>query len=400
MVNSPYFPVIEFKMLRWSVKYGVCAQSAVAFAVYGSLSAGSFGDLKKAHLMGTVADKLSQRPEFYNVRARISMTINGYCFHWTCSVRTLLKPLLDGYEVGMTLGDLENTFFCAYIYMKMSICAGRPLNLVQSDMLDFTAQMKVYAQETIYQMSLPHWQFVACMTDTSAPHPSVLSGEIMDYDKMIKHTAETKQVYVLDNIRYNQMQLAFYLGDYKLAWKMVEQSKDFGKTNNSHVTIWKRAFFIGMIAFCLGRRSPNRTERGMWKRKAKNEMSRLKKWATDGNVNCVHLLLLLDAEEKAFDEQNYQQSGDMALPLFQKAITMATRSGFIHDAALAAERTAEYLRGLAAFDIECDNSRDARVCDYIQLAINSYTEWGGMAKVDQLKKNWSSWNLTPAPMAT
>ena len=86
--------------------------------------------------------------------------------------------------------------------------------------------------------------------------------------------------------------------------------------------------------------------------------------------------------------QKYKDKTEKVLPKFQVALSMASRAGFVHDAALASERTAEYLSaGMAAW--QSDSS--FRVRDYIELAITSYTEWGALAKVDQLKTKWSSW---------
>jgi hypothetical protein len=398
MLNSPYFPVVEFKMVRWSIKYGLCPPSAVAFTVYGLLLAGSMGELRQARVMGEVADELSQRPSWRETRSRTLMQTYNYIFPWTSHVRTCLKPLLTGYEVGMKEGDLENAFFSAYLYMKLAVCSGRPLSLVLSDTLDFTAQMKIYSQETIYQMSLPLWQFVLKMMDESSPTGRpILSGENMVFDEMMKHLLETNHAYLQDVTRFNQLLLAFYFADYELAWEMVEATKDFEKTNIAHVTVWIRVFFVGMTAFTFAKS----TQKRVWEKRGKQSIARLRKWLDGGNVNCAHLLDLLLAEEEALrsgKQTKDMQTKDTALPLFQKAISSASSAGCIHDAALAAERTAEHLSfGLSSSDAD-SAARDA-ICEYVQLAIASYTEWGASAKVHQLQQKWCSW-IQPSESGT
>lgn len=369
-------------MVRWSVKYGVCPESAVAFAVYGLLLAGSFGELERARVMGNVADALSQRADFQETRSRILMQTRAYVFHWTSPIQSCLKPLLLGYEIGMKSGDLENAFYSAYLYEKFSICAGRSLDLVQQDMAEFTTQMKIYSQETIYKMCLPHWQFVLLMRGKSPPSPPMLTGDIMQYDEMMQHLLETNHAYLQDVVRMNQLQLAFYFGDYHLAWRMVEASKIFEKTNMSHLTVWRRVFFIGITAFSL---AWSTKRNGAWKRRGKQTISRLKKWVVGGNVNCVHLLHLLLAEERALDEK----SQDAAISLFEKAIATASRAGLVHDRALAAERTAEYLCRRNG------NNDSSRARDNFQIAADSYREWGALAKVDQLEQRWFRAYSTP-----
>jgi hypothetical protein len=371
-------------MVRWSIKYGICPPSAVAFAVYGMLLAGAWGELKRGRIMGEVADALSKRPGWMETRSRILMVTNTYIFPWASHLRTCLKPLLLGYEVGMKEGDIENSLFCAYQYGNLATCAGRPLNLVHADMLDFTTQMKIYSQETIYQMSLPQWQFALIMMAEPAPEPPLLSGDVMVFDEMMKHLLETNHVYLQDVTRMNQMLLAFYFGDYQLAWAMVEASKDFKKSNMANFLVPRRVFFLGMTAFCLARsRRPNR----VWKQRGTRAIAQLKKWLVGGNINCIHMVHLLEAEEEAL-RYGKDDTGKV-LRKFQMALSMASRAGFIHDAALASERTAEYLSvGMASC---CSDSSSSRVRDYVELAMTSYTEWGALAKVDQLKKKWSSW---------
>jgi hypothetical protein len=394
-------------MVRWSIKHGLCPQSAVAFATYGLLLAGARGELEESRRMGQLAEELSKRPGWRATRCRVIMLTNNYVFPWTSHIRACLKPLLSGYELGMKEGDLENGFFCACNYVKLSMCTGRPLHLVHADLLAFTAQMKDYSQEYIYQMCLSHLQFVLNLMAESAPDPPWLSGEIMVFDEMMNHLGETNHVYLQDATRLNQLQLAFYFGDYQLAWDMVEDSKHFDQTNVAHATVCRRTFFMGMTAFSLARNSCS----GIWNRRGRKAIAQLKRWVKGGNGNCIHLMYLLMAEEEALLQGNYMnyydslldaefgceillEAGiiprDTALMFFQRSLSRAARAGFIHDAALAAERTAEYLSiGLTSND--SDHEAKGRVCEYLDLAITYYTEWGALAKVDQLKHKYASW---------
>ena len=103
----------------------------------------------------------------------------------------------------------------------------------------------------------------------------------------------------------------------------------------------------------------------------------LKTWIEKGAVNSVHQLKLLDAEYYAFHKKD-----EKARIRFEEACTMAIEEGFIHNAALANERYAEYL---ARSDVGADD-RESEI--RIQMAMKYYREWGAMTKVGMLTKRY------------
>lgn len=237
ILNSEYFSYLISTMVRWSVKYGVCPHSAPAFTTYGLILA-SLDHLKEANEFARVGLALSKRPGFNDTRSRVLMHSQGYTGHWTRPLNSGMKPLLEGHEVGLRTGNLENAFFNAYFYLLFIIILGRPLAQVDKACRDFARQMKRYHMQHIYIMSMPQWQFVLNMMG-ELNDPMVLSGEAMDLDVVMKHLEETNFLYTIDVVRTLQLYLAFYFGDYELAWKMGKASKNTDKSNVAQPTVWR-----------------------------------------------------------------------------------------------------------------------------------------------------------------
>lgn len=146
---------------------------------------------------------------------------------------------------------------------------------------------------------------------------------------------------------------------------------------------------------------------------AKKPLSRIKKWAEQGNPNVRHYESLLDAEFAA-----YQGRSNVAKKHYETAAIFADRGAFLHDSALINERYGKYLIYLAqqhekrrrdnvtlpndavgtAVATERRNARAARDEAKFRLleAIKYYQEWGAYVKADCLEREYGTF-LSPTP---
>lgn len=110
----------------------------------------------------------------------------------------------------------------------------------------------------------------------------------------------------------------------------------------------------------------------------------LRGWAKDGCCNVLHYVAILDAESAIYNGGTIEQVEE----LYQKAIVLAARGGFVQDAAVGNER-------LACFFL----SRGERVeaGRRFEQAIRNYREWGFISKVERLGRETedliSSWSV-------
>jgi hypothetical protein len=103
-------------------------------------------------------------------------------------------------------------------------------------------------------------------------------------------------------------------------------------------------------------------------------VSKVRKWVDAGNVNCVHILYLLGAEEAAM-----RKKVDLARELFEKAIVTAARNAFRYDRALAHERCADWFRSIGD---------EERAKDHLQGAFNAYREVEAFGKVEEMANRY------------
>merc|ERR1719379_786284 len=87
------------------------------------------------------------------------------------------------------------------------------------------------------------------------------------------------------------------------------------------------------------RKTTTKKKKILYQRHANRANATIQKWVTAGNPNIVHFNALLNAEKTLISGRN---GYDKVEKYYLSSIIYAKRGGFIHDAALAAERLADF----------------------------------------------------------
>ena len=106
-------PLAIFRGLNWTMKYGYCEYSSVAFATTGMILTGVLNDLQGGSKYGEQALALMARSKAQATSSRTMFCVYSFLFPWTKPIGTLLKPLLRSYDLGLQSG---------YVYMKPRYC--------------------------------------------------------------------------------------------------------------------------------------------------------------------------------------------------------------------------------------------------------------------------------------
>jgi hypothetical protein len=201
-------------------------------------------------------------------------------------------------------------------------------------------------------------------------NPMVLTGEVMDQEECLATWTETENKRALQGLFFCRMLLAYYFGDLQLAEEMsVKQSSPM----ELGFAPWlaPRTMFQGLIAFALFKETGRRK---YWRRGC-SFLKKLDAFYASGNVNCHHMIALLQAEQASIcckDPVVVQREYD-------DAITCAAKLGFKHNQALGNERAGVYF--LEQKDKEWATT-------YLTRAMELYCRWGARAKVQQMEEKF------------
>lgn len=312
--------------------------------------------------------EISEHLDAKDSRSRTIFMFYTFVFHWTSHMQGCIKPLLYGHQLGMETGEVEIAMYHLAIYVEVLMCTGtRPLGEVISELESNRKLMREYKQEAIRSYQALALQFLLNMV-RPCKDPTLLTGDAMN-EVEVRNVAKEKGSVLLElEADFYCLQLAYYFGDYEKAASHSRLTKDFGtKQGPGHVLVTRNAMFRGLTHLALaGQGKQHRQNLAI----AGEITKRMRKWVSSGNVNCLHMLRLVEAETAAVKKLS------SAVQLYEDAISTANKSSYLQDKALAHERAALFhMYGLGDW---------YWAGHHFGRAVVAYSDWGAFEKVRQL----------------
>ena len=69
-------------------------------------------DPQRGREMGKAAELIAAKPGMLQKQCRTIFAVHGFIYHWTSSLQATLNPLLQGYRIGLDIGDDECAGWC------------------------------------------------------------------------------------------------------------------------------------------------------------------------------------------------------------------------------------------------------------------------------------------------
>ena len=396
--QTELFGVAILKMIRMSLEHGVCEYTAVALAYFGAV-VGMTGDYPTAAKIGDEAMMLLKKLDSTGSRyvgCRTIFTAHIGIFPHTKPIKNSLQALLEGYKLGMSSGDTENATFCIQNFMGLAFQSGRSLQLLAGDFRTYAPQMKELKRDLPLDCSKISWQAVLNLTEP-VEDPTCLKGSGFDDD-------DTS----LDANRL--VNVVYYRGRLLVTFREYEQGAEFAlkyagffvKVSPIHPLLNGDTFIQGVALYAAAQK----TKKRKYAVAARKVHRQLEACLKKGNPNVRHYVTILDAEFAVLRGKR-----DDAERLYQSAILHSSRSGFVHDAALASERYLNLLHNnyaetltKASSSLSNDDAdaihQQQEVIYRFKETIKYYDIWGAHAKVNQLRKLYPDLNDEKGPPST
>lgn len=280
--RSSLFPLLICKGLRWTLDYGISDFSPVMFALVGFILAVFLRDYKGSEAYASHAiEMLKQVRSARKVAARVAFLSHAYVMHWSRPVKMSIKPLLNGYEVGMTIGDTASAARCAYFYMEFCFRTGTPLDILLEECAFYSEQLKQLKQLSSGAILRILWQCIENLTGGSSS-TVVLKGSVMDQDQALQLAQSIGNTYFIAAIYRMQMYLAFVFGDDDLVYTLVKKtdmdSGSYEKVIAGNLGLCHLYAFNGLAMVSLYRKTGEKT----YLKLAKKFAARVKAWSAAG----------------------------------------------------------------------------------------------------------------------
>lgn len=380
-------PLLVFKMVKMTVKYGLSIKSPFSFAAYGFILSAHLKQVKKGSHMGEIAVQLARRIDADVVMGSLIATSNLFLDHGQKPMAELTNDLEKAFRLSIEYGDNEFASYAAHNYAYHLFFAGAPLDNLAKKTAAFDLQIEKFRQDlTLKRLRLFRQAIDNLINETE--RPDILKGDIYDESILeIGDVTKENEVY-FQNLYLLKLYLALVFNETGDAKKYLHHAERFGATV---IGTSLEPLFYFLRSLTIADPSVNTTVNNGILGQVKKDIRQLKRFEKLAPQYNRHRTLLLQAEY-------YYLKGEMesAKIHYDKALAAATENGMINDVAFCWERAAQFF---------LNTKQDLLADFYLQNAYRTYKRWGAAAKAMQMEKRYTHlssgkpivWHRTASP---
>lgn len=363
MSGSQLFPLLVFKMVEVSLKYGNSSLSAFSYASFAITLSGVLGDYEGGYRFAELSMRLLDRFEDNTYKVKVFFV--NYCFvrHWKEHSRDMVNPLMEAYRSGMQVGNLfSGTWVACYALIWKYFSAHNLLGL-QSELNDFTRTFKRLKQDGAFNLADLLLRTTKRLTDPEKAS-SDLSDENLDEKDLLERCQAANDKTSIFFFYLNKMQLSYI-------FQNSHEAKAYADLASEHLEAVIGLHYVPQFYFYDTLLRLEQEEVTIEdKKKIKTGLKKFKVWAKHAPMNFKHKYHLMRAEFECHLGNN-----EKARVEYDKAIQLAHENRYYQEEALACERAYYFYRGLGV----------AHLSNSMLLAARQrWKEWGATAVLNQM----------------
>jgi predicted ATPase/GAF domain-containing protein/tRNA A-37 threonylcarbamoyl transferase component Bud32 len=366
--------LVVLQLVKLSIAKGNSEGSCYGYAACGLILCGLMNQMEHGYQFGQLALQLLDRFTSQTLRAKTLVIVYVFINHWKSHLQESLPPLLSSYAIGVETGDFEFAAYGLCLHSNYLYFIGTELTELEREMTEYEKLISQIKQQTTLNWLHIYHQAILNLLGKSHD-PCSLIGEIYNAETMTQiHTqgGDRSSLYML---HFHQLILCYLFENY-----------DQAERNASQVSVYLEAG-IGIKSYALfyfydtlnqlaiySKLSPDNREYTLVK--VAENLAKIELWASHAPMNYLHKWQLIAAEKYRILEQILE-----AMEAYDLAIAGAKENGYIQEEALANELAAKFYLA---------QNRITIAKAYMRESIYCYTQWGSVAKVQQLQNRYSA----------
>ena len=382
IVAPNMYPLIIFTMVILSLKYGNAPLSSFGYGAYGLIHCAVLGDMDAGYRYGQLANTLLERFHTISHKSQISLIFNSFIRHWSKQVKESLIGLLEGIQSGIETGDVNNACYCASFYSNYILLSGEALNSVETKQSQYIEMLVNYQDKFMIYQARVGAQVVLNLQGKTA-NPCLLIGEKFNEETMLPALKKSQNNLATFIVYFSKSWLNYLFKNYAESAENAITASNYSESAMAMMYIPIHNFYYSLALLALYP-TASKSEQKKYLKKVASLQKKMKHWAVNCPENYQHKYDLVKAE-KARVLGQYEQ----AAVYYDRAVKGASDHEYIHEAALANERAAE-------FYLACDRPKVAQI--YLIDAYYGYIHWEATAKVKHLESQYPM-SLPPASAA-
>jgi len=366
MSGSQLFPLLVFRMVDISLKYGNSSLSAFGYASFAITLSGVLGDYDGGFRFAEMSKKLLEKyqDEVYKVKVYFV----NYCFvrHWKMHANTMIEPLMEAYRSGLMAGNLFSGNWVACYALTWKYFTAQPLETLQTELNSFTGSFRQLKQYGAFNLADILLHTVNRLTDPEKVSAVLGNGQISE-EALLQRCFDAHDKTAVFFLHLHRMQLNYLFGDYEKARSCAKDAEAFLEAVVGLHYIPLYHFYRSLVILA----NPKSTGKDL--KSVRSSMKKMKLWAKHAPENFMHKFHLLEAEWAARHNEN-----ENARKAYDKAIILSRENNFLQEEAIALERASLFYDKLNIPHLSHSLHQEM---------IRIYTQWGAVAKLRQLGSN-------------
>ncbi|MEQ8471129.1 MAG: ATP-binding sensor histidine kinase [Marinoscillum sp.] len=370
------FPLVIFKSVQLSLKYGNSVDSIPFYGGYGTILCGVLGEYDTGYEFGKISmDMIQTSPEYKSIIPKTMVIYNGFIHHWKDPLKDALKPYDEAYLVSLEIGDNQYAASAAFLKCCTGFLSGSRLSDLIPDAQSYLDKMPSFNQESYFQYMKIVLQGIYNLNN-ALEKPWLLEGEIFSVESFFstdyKEELQTDGTAIF-HIAFYKLYLNYLFGNDEIALEgsdaTIKQLEVI--TSTAYVPVVNFYDSLVRLKLCINS-SPARKRKLL--AKVKSNQKKMKIWANHAPSNYLHKYELVEAELRSVTN-----SSKPIKDLYNNSIQHAEDAGYLNELALAYECAGRHFER---------NDDEPLQIHYLTNALKAYKKWGVVAKVKDLKQEF------------
>jgi len=351
------------KLVQMTLNHGIAPESGLGLSSLALMALHVDKDSETASRIAEMALAV-QKHAGRTLEGATLMAVFTFSLSWRRPLQACLRPLSDGYASSMRVGDRSSAMWALisrHIWIPYMI--GKPLTHILNELPAIQAQTEELSQ-TEQSVFVKIFGQVILNLRSNSSHANKLEGYLFSRNEHDK--GKSLQVGI---VHFAEGELSVFLNPEEAADRAINAGNKFAKHCPSLCLGMIETFHRGVALYIMARRTRQRK----YKVHARKIRKTVKTWFRGGNPNVEHYDMLLDAEDAALSRAHAK-----AKKLYLDAISLASKMGYLHHAALFNERYSDFLQH--------EVKDEEKAVHYLNEAIRFYEQWGATKKLKILEK--------------
>jgi histidine kinase len=370
--NPLLFPVLAFKFVLLTLKYGLSPISPLGFIIYGMISNTVRKSINIGYKFGQLGITMLSMVDDRRYWANTSCIYHATLCFWKEPIEHSTEGFMEDYRIALDTGNIEYATTSVAICISYLIFEGESLNELYLRYNDYETFLQQWPQQPNTNLLKAFLQTVIHLK-TENERPEILIGEKINEENMIAEALEVKDYSQLASLFVNKFMLAFLFENYEEAQKIADK---LGKWINNITNLLQYPIFLyyrSLLHLSLFHSYSPKQKFFAWQ-KIKTTRRKLKKWARYTPTNFTNKYVLIEAEIA-----RVRGKVEKSLRYYSEAINLSKEKGNLFDEAIAYELLGKYFLRLGNYD-------SAEI--HFKKAALTYEIWGANAKVNHLTKKY------------